>query len=111
MTTKTLSDFGISGEAVEFEKESLPLSQFKVGTIVNVIGIEFKDLGKKPGVVFEVDTPIEDITDEPKAWTKMHTANGITVKKFKGVNLQEGDKLQVEIASGKTDKGTWYDLK
>ena len=111
MATKTLSDFGIPKDGEDFEKESLPLSHFKIGTIMNVIGFEFKNLGKNPGIVFELEQPVTD-KNEGKNWTKVHTSNKITIKTFRErVNLEKGDVLKTELVSGKTENGTWYDLQ
>ena len=110
MTTKTLGDFGIKSEGVGIEKDSQSLSNFKEETLMQVIGFECRDLGKNPGIIFDLNQPVTDINGEN--WMKVTTTNRITIDKFKGnVKLEKGDILDTHVKSGITPNGTWFDLK
>lgn len=108
MSNKTFSDFGVTEDAPEYEKESQQISKFKNGDVFKITAIEFKKLGTRDGAVMEVATPVTDVDGEN--WTKIHTANKITLSKLNKVELGQDDILEVKVKTGKTDNGTWYDI-
>lgn len=106
MTEKSLDDFGIKDKP-EFNKESQVLKEF-VGQKLKITNLEFKKLGTYDGVVFTTQDEHKD--SEGFEWNKIHTTSSRIRQKLKDVNL-DGDVLAVEVVSGKTANGTWYDIK
>ena len=106
MGEKSLTDFGVKNE--EFEAESQALSQIPVGTVLKIKQLEPKRLGSYDGIVMHLVTPVKD--KEGLEWDQVHSSSEKITKKLKQVELGS-DLLSVTVKSGKTDRGTWYDVE
>jgi hypothetical protein len=94
------------------EKESAPLSEVPVGTKMIIKVTDFKKLGHYDGVVFQLEEPIKDVKGD--MWDKVHSSSNRVVGKAKHDNFQGALKVgtvTATVTSGKTDKGTWYDIE
>lgn len=107
MSTKKLSDLGIQAQ----EYESTALSTVN-GKKLIVISTEFKMLGQYDGVVLTLEEPVTAV--DGSKWDKVHSSSFRLVSKFKSEEVQNSLRdgtLEMTVISGKTGKGTWYDVE
>ena len=109
--SSNLSDLGVPNPAAG-EQESVPLSEVVVGTKLKIKATEFKKLGNYDGVVFELAEPVKSVKGEE--WNKVHSSASRIVTKASHENFQGALKVgtvDAIVTSGKTGKGTWYDIE
>lgn len=105
-TRKKLSDLDLPVQ----DYESTALSTVNGKNLI-VKSVEFKKLGQYEGVVLTLAQPVE--VDGVK-WDKIHSSSTRIVEKFRTEQvrnaLSEG-VLEMTVISGKTGRGTWYDVE
>ena len=106
-TQKKLADLGLPAQ----DYESTPLSSLAPGTKITIKDVEFKKLGQYDGVVLFLETPVKvGITD----WDQVHSSSKRVVKKLDDDIVRSALKdgtLEMEVVSGKTGNGTWFDVQ
>lgn len=105
-TQKKLSDLGLPAQ--EYESTSLSTVD---GQKLIVKSIEFKELGTYDGVVL---TLLEKVEADGSKWDKVHSSSSRVVSKFKSDIVQNALKdgtLEMTVISGRTKRGTWYDVE
>lgn len=104
-TQKKLSDLGLP----TLEYESTPLSTVNGKTLI-VKETEFKELGQYNGVVLKLVKPVEAAGVQ---WDEVHSSSERVVKKLKSEKFQNAlnnGPIEMTVISGKTGRGTWYDV-
>ena len=109
-TQKKLSDLGLPDQQDNFE--SISLAKLGGGKDIVVSGVEFKELGKRNGVVLDL---VDPITVNDEEFHQVHTTATRVVKKLNSplfINALKGDNTVVmSTISGNTDNGKWVDFK
>lgn len=81
------------------------------GQTLEIKSTDFKKLGSYNGVVFTLGKPINV---EAKDWSEVHSTSNRVINKAQHDNFQGALKaggVTCKVVSGKTDKGTWYDIE
>lgn len=109
-TQKKLSDLGLPDQQENFE--SISLAKLGGGKDIVVESAEFKELGKRSGVVLHLANAIS-VNDEE--YQQVHTTSARIVKKLNNplfINALKGDgTILMTTISGNTDNGKWVDFK
>lgn len=110
-TQRKLSDLGLPDQQEDFD--SISLAQLGGGKEIEVSGAEFKELGKRDGVVLTLKGTV--ISNEGAEYGQIHTTAARVVKKLNNplfIDALKGDSTVVmHTISGNTDNGKWVDFK